>query len=333
MGPARKATTARARRDEIANAPSEATVTAVALLLALLAASPGAEPPAEAKPSPPSSVETVGQCPTAEAVELALRAALGAAPDRAGAGAPRVTDLGDQFEVTVLGQTHQYADAGRDCDERARVAAVFIALTLNPPTFVAPPRPPPPPPPPAVEVHPVAPPTPAEHRLDVALALRLDGGESGASTVTAPGAELAVAFGGRIFGLAASAAVLAPTESRLGSVTVREQRFPIGLAVTARGPLSGPIDGTAALGLALVPFTLDGVGLASPQPATRLDTGGRVALGLALHRNAGGLAPFFEVHAEIFPRTYVLAVGPLGELGSTTHLWLGAAAGVAFERR
>jgi hypothetical protein len=136
-----------------------------------------------------------------------------------------------------------------------------------------------------------------------------------------------------VFGLAATAAVLAPTENRLGSVTVREQRFPLGLAVTARWPLTGAVDGGAAIGAALVPFTLRGEGLASPQPATRLDAGARLALGAVLHRAAGGLAPFFEVHAEIFPRSYVLAVGPLGELGSTAHLWLGAAAGVAFESR
>jgi hypothetical protein len=303
----------------------------VAVLLALLAATPAPEAPAEASPSPAPTIEAVGPCPTADAVAAAVRAALGGAPERTGPGAPRVVDLGGEFEVTVLGQTRQYADAARDCEERARVAAVFIALTLNPPTFVAPP-PAPPPPPPALETHSGPPPT-AERRLSVALALRLDGTEAGASLAAAPGGEVRVSFGRRVLGLAASAGVLAPTENRLGGITVREQRFPVALAVTAHTPLGGFIDGGAALGVALVPFTLRGEGLASPQPATRLDAGARLALGVALHRPAGGLAPFFEVHAELFPRAYVVAVGPLGELGSTAHLWLGAAAGVALESR
>ena len=48
---------------------------------------------------------------------------------------PRVTDLGDRFEVAVAGQGGLYTDINRDCVERARIAAVFIALVLTTPTI------------------------------------------------------------------------------------------------------------------------------------------------------------------------------------------------------
>jgi hypothetical protein len=45
----------------------------------------------------------------------------------------RVNDLGTHFTITVNGKTRDYADNARDCTERARIAAVFVGLTLAPP--------------------------------------------------------------------------------------------------------------------------------------------------------------------------------------------------------
>jgi hypothetical protein len=44
-----------------------------------------------------------------------------------------VTDAGSRFTVRVRGRTREYLDAARDCKERTRTAAVFVALTLAPP--------------------------------------------------------------------------------------------------------------------------------------------------------------------------------------------------------
>jgi hypothetical protein len=40
-----------------------------------------------------------------------------------------------------------------------------------------------------------------------------------------------------------------------------------------------------------------------------------------------------DLHGELFPRPYTISVDPLGDIGSTGHFWLGAAAGVSFDTR
>ena len=81
----------------------------------------------------PPLVNVLGECPASSRLSLALAPVLRIAATSAPAVLPRVTDLGDRFEVAVAGQVGLYTDANRDCDERARIAAVFIALVLTPP--------------------------------------------------------------------------------------------------------------------------------------------------------------------------------------------------------
>ena len=86
-------------------------------------------------PVPP--IETSGSCPSAEEVSATIAPLVASLPaQRLAEGAARVADLGDRFEVAAAGQKSQYVDAARDCAERARVAAVFIALALNPPAAI-----------------------------------------------------------------------------------------------------------------------------------------------------------------------------------------------------
>jgi len=139
-----------------------------------------------------------------------------------------------------------------------------------------------------------------------------------------------VAAGWRWLGLAATAGVLAPTETRYPSVTVRQQRFPLSLAITARRRLSPRFAITGAAGAALVPITLRAQDIAGAPTSTRLDAGLRLALELHVHATAQ-LAPFVGLHAEIFPRTYELDVDPGGNVGSTGGFWLGGSLGLSFE--
>ena len=180
-----------------------------------------------------------------------------------------------------------------------------------------------PPPPPA------EPPAPAAWR-SVAVGARFDGGPGDRSPGLAAGAELRVALGLHSFGVVATAGILAPTERRLSSVIVHEQRFPCSVAFTARRELAR-VEVAAALGVALVPFTLRADGLATSDPATRFDAGGRFALELRLPLFARRLAPFVDVHAEYFPRAYDIDVDPLGSVGSTERLWLGATVGASLD--
>jgi hypothetical protein len=298
----------------------------VTLLLSLIAV-------AAAAPAPPAvAVTVVGDCPSAAAVTAALGSALGGDAKAGAADAPRVGDEGDRFWVTARGQTRQYPDPGRDCDERARAAAVFIALALDPPVVPVAPAPP------AragaaEEVAVVAPPTaPAvagARWFDLGAGARVDGGPS-SETGTAVGFEARASAGGRWLGVAATAGVLAPTESRFSSVTIRQQRFPLSVALVARRALAPRLVLAGAVGAALVPLTLRGEGLDGASQETRLDVGVRLVVELRI-RATRRLAPFVGLHAETFPRAYQLDVDPLGTVGSTGRFWLGASAGLSFD--
>ncbi len=294
----------------------------------LFAAAALAGTPAAAPAAPGVVVEAAGTCPSGEAVRAALLPVLGAAPV-VSPSPPRVSDLGPRFEVVAAGQTGDFVDASRDCVERARVAAVFIALALNPP--VPPGRPPvvasePPPAPPA-EVRP-----PPGRWFSAAVMARFDGAEAGSSaTVDGTwGGEIRAAFGRGALGVAATAGALAPTVSTFGSVGVRQQRFPLSVAVTVRRDLPARFRLAGDLGAAVVPFTLEGQGLDTAQPALRVDLGGRLAVELSFPP-VGGLRPVLGLHAEYFPRTYALAVDPLGDVGTSSNLWLGTSLGLAFD--
>jgi hypothetical protein len=297
------------------------------ILAAILAAAPVAGARAAGAPS----VAVTGSCPTAEALTAALSAALGDETRRRDA-APRVADLGAAFEVAALGQRQRYSDPARDCAERARVAAVFIAMTLNPPDLPAPPpRAPPPPPPPTIAAAPPPPETARGGWAELGAAGRVDGGATvrGGAVGYAAGLELRVAAGRRAWGVAATAGILTPLESEIGSVSVRERRYPLSLSLLGRHVLSASTAISAAAGLALVPFTLRGEGLATSVPATRVDAGVRLAGALEVLVGRR-LVSFVELHADYFPRGYDLAIDPAGTIGSTGRLWVGASLGLAF---
>jgi hypothetical protein len=178
-----------------------------------------------------------------------------------------------------------------------------------------------------------APPSPAPpgstRWLDVGVAARVDGATQ-PETSFALGFEIQAVAGWRWLGLAATAGVLAPTESQFSSVTVRQQRFPLSLAVLAQHRIGERLALAGAVGAALVPLTLHAQGIDGAPSSTRLDAGARLAV--ALHvRATPRLAPFIGVHAEIFPRAYQLDVDPLGYVGSTGRFWLGGSLGVSFE--
>jgi hypothetical protein len=286
--------------------------------------------------APKTDGEQTSGCPTREAVAAALSPALAhIRPNLDPLPSDfRLADLGDAFEVTVGGQVQRYADAARDCAERARVAAVFVALAMNPPSL-EPPRPPPPVPPPVVQQPPPPPAREPEGSwLSVGVAARLDGAVGGGSDATSgatAGGELDVAVGRGSVGIEASAGLVTSTQNTIASVRVTEQRFPCSLSATFRRRTSAHLEMGAAVGASLTPFTLHGQGLDVTLPVTRFDAGARLALELRVARP--GLAPFANLHVEYFPRTYEIAVAPLGNIGTTAPLQIGLSVGVAFEAR
>jgi len=288
------------------------------LIQALLWALAGEEPPPA--------------CPTRDAVAQALTPVLIPSQQPAAPGdlppGVQVVDTGDTFEVTAGGQKQRYNDPAHDCAERARVAAVFIALALNPPML--PPAPPPPPPPVIVSPPPPPPAPPAPRTvLAAGAAGRLDMGAGGGANVArglAVGGEALFRVERRSIGGLVTAGVLTSTFSTLNGVRVREQRFPVSVSATMRWHVAPHLETVAEAGLSLTPLTLEAEGLSEPNPVTRLDVGPRV--GVEARLAARALVAIAALHVEYFPGTRSISVAPLNGIGSVAPLQIGFSLGL-----
>ena len=169
-----------------------------------------------AGPSLPPAIS--GTCPDPGAVENALATLLSLAAPAPSGPRPTVSDLGDHYSVAVGDRAKTYADPGRDCAERARVVATFIALVLDPeaqPATSGRPAPAPANPPPTAAILPpptrVSTPSRARWlRVDARGALEL-----GSQGQVAPGAMVRVAAGWEALGAHAVCGWLAGAPDRL----------------------------------------------------------------------------------------------------------------------
>lgn len=289
--------------------------------------------------APVSALDVVGACPGRDAVMEALLPVVGNDALPSNRGPTRVVDQGDRFDVTAAGQAARYVDTARDCGARARVAAVFIALALSPPSvrFVEPATPPPEPPPPPTRAPEQRVDAPASGPLSplwakLAMGARLDAAlpEAGAPSDLTAGGELGGMVGRGSFGIAVSAALLAPTSRTLHAIAVRQQRFPFTAGVAFRHRLSPWFELTGKAAVALVLLTLRGENVSPGSSSARLDPGAHLSFEMRGPPLRDGLVPFVGLHAELFPRRYVLDADPVGQVGVTNRFWWGATAGLSF---
>lgn len=250
-------------------------------------------------------------------------------------------DLGDSYRVTVSKDRttlkKSYADAARDCDGRARFAAVFAVLTIMPPELEAikPEQksepPPPPAPPPRVLV---APPVREAEALPPIARIDLSGAFVGAPALArAPqlatwGGELGVALGrGPINGLL-SVGYFARARFELESVNGDVAVLPASLGVRSSSAL-GPFLLRADLELLLLLERTRATNLARSNHVSALDFGARG--GVSLARPIGEqFAPFVGIFTWIVPAPRELRALPQGDIGRLPVWWLGGAVGVSF---
>jgi hypothetical protein len=230
---------------------------------------------------------------------------------------------GSRYSVTVRGAERLIDGTRQSCDERARAAAVVVALALFPPPV-------------APHGSPTAVRTavPRGHWLDARIAVGalldlapLDRGGA------APAAGLGVrAFvGSRRVGAVLGLGAVAWSTSTLDAVVVRSRRFPIDLGARVIIRV-GPLDLAGELGGTMALLSLGGPGLDARTDATRLEAGVRVG---ALVRPAWRRrwAPFLAIESVFVARPFELAIEPRGVVATTPRARMGVLAGVEVRLR
>lgn len=355
---------------------------ALALALALPAAT--VIPAFADEPAAPIPLDLLARghgCPTPAQLAATLRAAsprfvlaLGPASDLAPnepGGEPArdavpvaVLDEGQRYQVMVGGQVRAFRDPARRCAERARTAAVLVALTLDPPSVKLPrddvdldallrdapepgapvePAPPPtcretlcpaPPPAPVCPAPPATTPEPTPPPARPRAVLVLSGAVDGPVATT--GGTGGVTGGGRVevdlvwhgVGFSTGAQGMSPAE--LVNAGVRARLVRTVLDVGAVGTLRlGLAEGALGLGLGALVDAIDDVGPPPGGWTVRAEPLLRAAAGLRLWLAprlalALGLQALISLKPVTF-RTY--AGDPLGQ---TPRAWLGGTLGVAW---
>ena len=301
-------------------APQTRLCTVVVAGFLAAAASLGAARTAEAMVTLP--VQSEGTCPNADRVTAALDYLLrgfGSLPETDPVPlSPTlvVVDLGSRYQVSLAGQTRAYEDPARDCEERARVAALFAAVTMEPPEVAARAKPP-------------APSPPRSRYLELRVGGLSEVGVASAHQAFTGGGELRATLTGQHWGVEMGAGADWPATLAWGSYRAQITRFPLDLC--ARGILrrQGAIASLSA-GVVVALFNLrgEGAGLPIHDGGTRADVGLRAAVSVLLLPTAR-FSPFVSLHASVSPQPYAVIVDPIGQIGATPQVWVGATLGVA----
>jgi hypothetical protein len=244
-----------------------------------------------------------------------------------------IIDLGVPYRILAAGQVREYRDESRDCAYRARIAAVFVALAIDPaelPTQLPaqPSMPLPvaqsPPPAPRANPPPIDEPQSARARLD--LGATVVGGVGPEDHVGQVGAELRWSVGRHRLGPEVGVTALLPVDNTVGGVRLRQWRLPVDAGLRAR--IAGPrFEQYGELGVSAALLSERALDLATSRAQTGLELGVRLAVGL--HASRGRFTPFAALSGELVPLPPAIFALPAGTVGHTPIFWIGATAGAS----
>jgi hypothetical protein len=280
--------------------------------------------PAGGLAAPPGSLQVRGQpgaCPSAEQVTANLAGLLRrtrvTVGDRAKGPQVLVEDRGPSFRVHVDGGARDVEDHARDCAERARVAAVLIALTLDPPPVLAVPKPAPAP----------RPPGPAPFRFDAAAAALVAIAPGADAGTLSGGAAVRFALGGARFGASLGVGAGSPARLSLAPGTAEILRVPFDLGGYASIG-AGRFEAVGEVGLLVAVERIVARDVEQPQRFTRPEVGLRAGASCR-YWGTSRFAPFVGLAAQVVPSPHELVITPRGVVATLPRVWLELVAGVA----
>ncbi len=271
------------------------------------------------------------ECPSAALLRSQLEPVLSPSSGEPWGGPPlriQVRDLGLRYRIDVGGKSRSVQDTARDCLERARVSAVFVALNLD-----------------GVASGPAREPVRARWRWGVQASLLGEAAPStSASTSTSTSASSAASAAGvgagvllhdDSGGIGAGVAALSPS-TVIRSTTVGDTeaeveivRVPLSITLARWWSLGAMALGPAA-GFTAEWIFLRGKGFAEDHAGARLNPG--ATLGIEANWPLSRQWSFFAAtRMRAFPRRYRLVVEPVGAVGYTPRLWFGLELGVRAE--
>ena len=267
--------------------------------------------------------------------QAAQNAALPASGPGAGAPPPpsvEIVDLGDRYRVIAGGRVREYRNQGRDCTYRARVAAVFVALAVDPAALAVEPPPPASAPQPSPPPAPEAAPPPAtsseataEHVVDVELLVAVDRSAGGGPQATHTGAGVRLLLGRGPLAFVVGAMAFRTADSTLGGVGLTQGHDPLELGVRLHAQQFF-FEPFAEIGLALALLSEEGSQTSLPMKSRAIELGGFLLAGIRVPAQSRvGLV--LAARGEWVPSPADLTVLPTGGLGHAPALWYGATAG------
>lgn len=277
---------------------------------------------ARANDSSRLDLQVSSQCPSRELIETELAPLLGErAPELDTSLRIEISDSGDSYRISVGATEREVNDPQRDCQERAKVSAVFIALNL--PTRAPQAPPPPASPPPS--------PQPVARSSQMQLVLQLLGAVEHAPELSRTGNGLYVGPSLRTgrFDLTLNSGIFAPLSvagAEREAATYELWRFPTSLTLGFNSDARGLGIGIAA-GLAVDVLRFRGLQLPNPDSGLRVNPGFVLALPLRLHASRHVAAVLMPT-LTLFPRTYIVRLEPTRTLDESPRFWLGARIGL-----
>jgi hypothetical protein len=267
---------------------------------------------------PTLAADEISDCPRLSEVVAALGQVVTADVAQAAASEIVIRDLGSSWQIEVRARASSYAEPARNCAERARVAAVFAALALDPPdrddgpeldTS-------------ATRATPTA--RPLSFAVQVAPLLAL---VAGANLPLGAGGQVRFTVSGEHLGFAlgAEAAIFSKLDASKYGASITRSAFDL----SARASWSpGRVGFAAELGPYLAHLRVRGADLYESRSSNHVDAGARAALIVGLR---GRWAPFLSAEATFSARRLDLRTEPSGTLSRVPPLWFGLSAGAALD--